>query len=360
MRKDFKNDTWESFARCAENCDQLFLFGAGKRGIAMWKNIRKYRSVWKIAAFIDNDSSKQGMMIEGLKVLTPQILSRYRPERTVVLICSQYPGSMAEQLSDMGVTQYFSELWLDMEMRDFYEQKDIPEEKVEELLKIVADEESRKVVKKIVEKRMAGFMDYTDITLHGESEYFVGDFFKPVEAEVFIDGGAYTGDTVEEFIDWTKGNYKCIYSFEPDRRYVEELEKKRYRYGEKIRFFNSGLYSSDRELVLTEVENKSSYLGTDCREGAYTVSCIALDKVIKKEDTVTFLKMDIEGAEIEALKGARNVIVRDRPRMAVCIYHKLNDLWEIPALIHTYQPEYKLYIRHTGIRCYGTIVYAVP
>ena len=81
-----------------------------------------------------------------------------------------------------------------------------------------------------------------------------------------------------------------------------------------------------------------------------------LDEIVKEK--VTFLKMDIEGAEVEAIKGARNIIQSDKPRMAVCIYHKPNDLWEISLMIHEMVPEYKMYIRHMGIRCYGTILYA--
>lgn len=91
------------------------------------------------------------------------------------------------------------------------------------------------------------------------------------------------------------------------------------------------------------------------KEGC-VIETVALDELI--DERVTFLKMDIEGAEAEAIKGAKNMIQKDKPKLAICIYHKPNDLWEIPLMIHELVPEYKMYIRHMGIRCYGTILYA--
>lgn len=92
-------------------------------------------------------------------------------------------------------------------------------------------------------------------------------------------------------------------------------------------------------------------------EGTSCIDCVSLDEIIGVDD-VTFIKMDIEGAEIPALKGARKTIIRNKPKLAICIYHKPDDLWEIPELIHSFVPEYKFYIRHYGPRCRGTILFA--
>jgi hypothetical protein len=89
------------------------------------------------------------------------------------------------------------------------------------------------------------------------------------------------------------------------------------------------------------------------------VECFPLDHLL--EDTPSsYLKMDIEGAEYDALIGAQKAITRDRPVLAVCVYHTQNDIWRIPLLIHEMVPDYRFYLRlHEG-DCWQTVAYAVP
>ncbi len=77
------------------------------------------------------------------------------------------------------------------------------------------------------------------------------------------------------------------------------------------------------------------------------------------EDKVTFIKLDIEGSELEALRGAEKIIRRDKPRLAISIYHKPQDYFEIPLYIRGLVPEYKLYIRHHKFNKNDTVLYAV-
>ena len=77
-------------------------------------------------------------------------------------------------------------------------------------------------------------------------------------------------------------------------------------------------------------------------------------------EPVTFIKMDVEGAELEVIKGAKNIIMRQHPRLAVSIYHKIEDIWEIPTLILEYYSGYQLYLRHYSFSYYDTVLYAIP
>ena len=78
-----------------------------------------------------------------------------------------------------------------------------------------------------------------------------------------------------------------------------------------------------------------------------------------KDEDVTFIKMDIEGAERDALTGAAELIRRCRPELAICVYHAISDLWEIPLMIHDIEPSYRLYMRHHTPLIYETVCYAV-
>ena len=87
-----------------------------------------------------------------------------------------------------------------------------------------------------------------------------------------------------------------------------------------------------------------------------SVECVPLDAVISEK--VTFIKMDIEGSEMKALSGARRLITTYKPKLAICIYHKLDDLWKILQYIHSLVPEYKFYVRHHSILYVDTVLYA--
>lgn len=358
MYKDFKYDSWEDFNNILPG-RTLFLFGAeGSKKII--SDMEKYGEPWKVEGILDNSSKKWGMQVGKRKipVLKPDILKDYESEKVVVLICSRYMGAIAAQLNDMGIKYYYAEFWLYEDNKIFYEQE-VDDAIVNEILQLLEDDKSKDIYKAIVEKRKKGFLDYTDINEFAKSEYFIDEFWKPLEngKEVFIDGGAYTGDTIEEFIDWTKGNYKHIYSFEPQRDKAEIIKKNLWKYNGKVSFFERGLWSCETELGFKDGDTDFSGKIVDGVDSTNYIKTVAVDDIVKEK--VTFIKMDIEGAEIEAIKGAKNIILRDKPKLAICIYHKLSDLYEIPRILHEMIPEYKFYVRHNGLRVYGTILYAM-
>lgn len=93
-------------------------------------------------------------------------------------------------------------------------------------------------------------------------------------------------------------------------------------------------------------------------EGEQIIEVVTLDDFVKNE-TISFIKLDIEGAELEALKGAKNIIKRDRPQMAICIYHKPEDIIDIPIYLKSILPNYRFYIRHKNIYFFDTILYCI-
>ncbi|EOS66974.1 FkbM family methyltransferase [Oscillibacter sp. 1-3] len=97
-----------------------------------------------------------------------------------------------------------------------------------------------------------------------------------------------------------------------------------------------------------------------CDDGEIVVPVATIDEIVEKENPkVTMIKMDIEGSELEALKGAKKTIQRNKPKLAICIYHKPEDMLEIPLYIKSLVPEYKLYVRHHSNSNVETVLYAV-
>lgn len=115
-----------------------------------------------------------------------------------------------------------------------------------------------------------------------------------------------------------------------------------------------GMWNEKTEIGFERRGDSGSVLNEDALE---KVPVDTIDNVCY-EDRVTFIKMDIEGSELNALQGAINVIRRDRPRLAICIYHSFEDLYQIPLWIKDTVPEYKLYMRHHNDDATETVIYA--
>ena len=184
-------------------------------------------------------------------------------------------------------------------------------------------------------------------------QYFDLPYLPHDTDEVFIDVGCFDGYSVRNFIDWSKGNYKEIISFEPDHICYPKC-KEALKDVDNYTIINKGLWSSETTLYFRETGASDS---TVSESGEVEIHTCRLDEELK-DKKVTFIKMDIEGAEKEALLGAEKIIREQKPKLAISIYHKNEDIWEIPSLILEMNPEYRFYIRHYSFRFAETVLYA--
>ncbi|SEF67657.1 methyltransferase, FkbM family [Butyrivibrio sp. Su6] len=356
--KKFLKDTWEDFALEASK-RKVYLFGFNS-AVKILRQMRPFGNVWNIACILDNDHDKQRsiqLFNRQYEVCSPEESALRIREDGVVLICGTYTYEMATQLESLGISNYYSEFWMNrpLELKEDIISQKLDKNKLKEVKMHLSDMDSVNILDSVIRKREDGEIDYTDIMNRGKSEYFIDEYWKPFADGVYIDGGAYDGDTIEEIAFWTRNDFKRIYSFEPQVDKARQIrDKVLWRYGDKIKFYDMGLWSCNTTLHFTDGNDSVSGKVTDY--GASISTCF-IDEVVNEK--VSFIKMDIEGSEVEALKGARQTICRDKPCMAICIYHKPSHLWEIPMMVHEMVPEYKLHIRHYGASMYGTILYAV-
>lgn len=184
------------------------------------------------------------------------------------------------------------------------------------------------------------------------NQYF--DVFEPKSKEIYVDVGTYNGKTLLDFCQWTNHKYQKIYAFEPINSMCEEIRRKMAENNiSGIEILNNAAWNR-REKISFIDDNASSRIDN---KGDIVVQGIDIDSVVNDED-VTFIKMDIEGSELKALEGARKTILRNRPRLAICIYHKPIDVIEIASYILHLVPEYKFYIRHYTLHMNETVLYA--
>ena len=174
--------------------------------------------------------------------------------------------------------------------------------------------------------------------------YFDLDIVKANPDEVFVDLGAYTGDTIEDYL-CDMGTYKQIYCYEISKDVFEILQRNLSEY-ENISFINKGVGERNGIMYMSAQEDVSA--NRIVEQGEEAVEIVSLDEDIREK--ITFIKMDIEGAEQQALKGAERHIREEKPKLAVCTYHNNHDIWQIPRMIREMNPDYKLYMRYNGNR----------
>lgn len=187
--------------------------------------------------------------------------------------------------------------------------------------------------------------------------YFDMDLLKINEEEVFVDLGAWKGDTVDDYIETYGNKFKKIYTYEILEQNINILKQK-FSHNRRIIVRPVGV--SDKKGMMYLSDNGTTDAQSLVREGNKEIETVILDEDITEK--ITFLKMDIEGAERDAILGAKKHIKEDRPKMAISIYHSNEDLIYIFNLIRSIQPEYKFYLRYYGLPYFPTdyVLICVP
>lgn len=189
------------------------------------------------------------------------------------------------------------------------------------------------------------------------NQYFDLPQLYHVDNESFVDAGCYDGKTNLEFIKWSKEKYSHIYAFEADPKNLIKVKKNlnKAKIRDKIDIIPKGVWSNNTILKFNSMNNIGSLIQ---EEGIIDLPVTTLDnKLCDKE--ITFIKMDIEGSELNALKGAKKIICEQKPKLAISLYHKRKDILDIPDLLLSYNPEYKFYLRHYSLCNCETVLYAI-
>jgi len=189
-----------------------------------------------------------------------------------------------------------------------------------------------------------------------QTQYFVEDIPFSKGYSRFIDCGAYVGDTALT-LRKTKGIIQAIACFEPDLINFNKLcvNLKTKRVGNEQLLFPCGVWEKTQMLSFLTGNNTASSI---CESGESSILGVALDDIIP-DFRPTFIKMDVEGAEYEALLGVQNTISHYKPDLAISVYHRIDHMWEIPLLLKTFNSSYNFYLRCHGSHGLETVLYAV-
>lgn len=232
-------------------------------------------------------------------------------------------------------------------------------EKIQAVYEMLADEQSKQIFSSVLRYKLSGDIRHLKNAHSTEDEAVACLAGRDIKTAV--DGGAYTGDTARQMIDRLPGLQK-IYAIEPDVKNYKKLTKFAAEQDEGVQIIsiNAALWSATGSGCFAASGNRnSSLLSSSYEHKEITVPLLTVDDLAKDEH-IDFIKYDVEGAEREALLGSAETIRRDRPALAVSLYHRSEDLFDLPLLIHDILPDYRFYLRRVNcLPAWEITLYAV-
>jgi len=349
----------------------IVLFGAGNLGRRTSAGLRSIGI--EPLCFIDNNEARWGESLEGIPVLSPSIgAQRYGAHATFVItvwgaLGTDRMASRMAQLRRLGcetvvpfVPLYwkYNEVFLPHYTLDSPHRVHIDADRVRSAFKLMADDESRREYLAQIRFRLLGHFDCLPEPVSGPM-YFRSDLFTLGNEETLVDCGGFDGDSLSLFLKNTGSVFKSAVIFEPDPTNFVKLEILVNNLSPNVRrriVLHRAATGEINEHVMMEVgSGPSSQVG----KGDQEVESFSLDSLLR-DVPVTFIKMDIEGSELATLTGAQNLIQKNCPILAISAYHRQNDLWNLPLLIHDLSPDYSFYLKPHMLEGWDLVCYAVP
>lgn len=353
------------FDQIVKNKD-IYIYGVGNNG-------RKFASILKdegynITSFIDR-SAKENQIYCGITCKTPFTLSNEDAQTSVVIISIFNRDADLEKIIDFCKNECgFIHVLTVFDMIDYFFDKTgnffwlsnqsnniISNRNIEDCLRLFADETSRTTFKQTIEARAKRDFSLLPDALSLTDQYFSADIPLHV-CKTFVDVGAYDGDSIDGL---TKrfGQIENYIAFEPDQENFNKLSDKVKNapfYGNAF-LYPCGLWNKNEMLTMNSGAGEASAISSS---GSTSISVVALDSIIIGLPP-DYIKMDIEGAEIEALQGAKNLIQRYKPDLAISVYHKPEHVYQIQQLIHSWNLDYSFYLRQYGHCGFDLVLYAI-
>lgn len=330
----------------------LYLLGAGYCAEYTYSILKTFNIAVKGAFTTDNKKTANNLFI----VYTlPELLNKEASFDTIIAynrMCEDcYPYSHSElekkgEIFDIGALFFNNGFWDEKFIRE-------NKAKFEETYQLLEDEYSRKIFNAYAKARYEG--DLSDLITLSTVPQFFNDILSYKNNNTLLDCGAFDGDTVTDFIQACNNNFKHIYAFEPE---ISNYEKLSNQFGNnpKITLIKKGTWNTNTTLSFSDHDKASKIV----EQSDYKIEVVALD-------TLTYdfmpdgliIKADIEGSELEMLNGAKNLIIKEKPQLAICVYHKRDDLITIPQFIKSLRDDYKFYLRHHTKSFSQTVLYAI-
>ena len=367
-----ERDVYVRLAR--ERSGDIVLFGAGRLGRKVAAGLRA--NGVEPLAFGDNSPARQGTVIDGLSVLSPEAAAREFGDQAIFIVTIWGANSphrfehSRDQLAALGcAVMVFPPLcWRFAESILPHYMQDLPHKVLEQKVDVRrafdvwADDASRaEYVSQVRFRLNADFDGLAHPVRH--PQYFPDDLYAWRDDEWIVDGGAYDGDSLRMLTQLHGERFGHVLALEPDPANFAKLELTIAALPSvaraKIDALQLALSSTPGTLHLDATGTASSATSDSAGTGSVPVPAEPLDALLRGA-MPTFIKLDIEGAEPDALLGARETIRADGPVVAVCVYHRQDHLWRIPLMLSEWRDDYSFFLRPHNEEGWDLVCYAVP
>lgn len=349
----------------------IVLFGAGNLGQRTLTGLRMLGI--EPLCFIDNNKSLWGKDRNGIPVLSPdEGVALYGNRATFVVTIWRAGGSdrMAARVGQLRLLGCktvvpflplywkYSESLLPHYMHDLPHRVHAQADRVRQAFRLMADDASRREYLAQMRFRLLG--DFASLPAPAQGDaYFREELFSLRRDEMLVDCGAFDGDTLDLFLKKTAHSFGGAVAFEPDpenyAKLVARIDSMPSKTRERVAAHQAATGETNTRVLMDVGKGVASKIGT----GGCEVDCVSLDSMLR-DVPVSFIKMDIEGSELETLAGARELIRKNTPILAICAYHKQSDLWNIPLFIHDLSPDYSFHLRPHDLEGWDVVCYAIP
>lgn len=331
--------------------DGLVLFGAGQYGRTSLEYLRAKGR--KVLCFVDSSTQKQGTVVDGVPVVGRE--DPLLAKAGAVLITARHAvANIAASLKTSAPQMSFDAWFLNSEIERYNLLRD----------DYFSDERSVQCMNGVMLAMLTGD-EANCAAVMDPDQYFCLPQFLNIGTDHFVDAGAYVGDTVEKFIWANNGAFKRIYAFEPGQQQMLALSARKERLVKEwalnagdVELVGAGLGERDSTANLN-VEHghlQGATLTTNKGGGGVEVKVYTLDSFMK-DRPVTFIKADVEGMEMAMLRGATETIRANKPRMALSVYHRPDDLFSIVEYVRGIHNDYKLALRQHSPLLMDTTLY---
>ena len=357
----------EGFFQNYQNRREIILFGAG---FSMRTLIEKLlRENINIVCICDNDIDKQGKEVfNSLKILSFEESKKLYPDALYIISSHNYFWEIYNNLlKHLPLEQVCN---IDFQCAHYFYGFTFKKyflnniSGFENVYNLFYDKFSKELFIQILRAHFTGERKEFDKAYGGDDDWYLfKTLLKPNSHSIYLDCGAYDGDTILLFHKAATNGYDKIIALEPDPniysnltmlidshhiKNVEIIKVGAYNKKSIVSFEQDGVYSNITKTDIKSSNNKK-------------VINIQVDKIdnIVENMPIDIIKMDIEGAEYYALQGAEKAIIKYKPKLAICLYHNYEDFLRIPLLINEMQEGYRFYLRHQSFGCTDTILFAV-
>lgn len=352
--KRTENQTTKILEQLKAAREPVMLFGAGLCG-AQYLHVLRTNGI-EVSCFLDDDKEKQAQGVCGLPVMSTShlstrggqiVISSYGPDKLERRLLSIDPDSAAR------IVKPDFYLWEDgLDYAAYYEEH---EEEIAAADALLADEKSHKVFQNLLHYKISRDRALIEaVRDDARLQYFDPEVITFAKNEVFLDLGAYIGDTVEAFAKHVNGEYQKIVALEPDKANYEQLCKA----AEKLHDVACYPYGIGATDGITRFASDGTWTSVVSDSGDTEITVKSVDSLFA-HGRLTFLKADIEGLEKPMLQGAETTIREQMPQMAIAVYHCKEDIFQILHTIDSYHAGYRFYLRHYTEMPIDTVLYAV-